>query len=467
VKALALVAVLGALRVATAFVFSSGLAALAVAVTSWPFTSTPDVPWIGTLFAFSATVAVVSLGSAAVSWSRLPSKDAVLRRHTHDGQRPMAETLLLTVLAFAAVLQLPALLNWWTEDRALLRALVGNWSDPLGLSLIPTVILFSLPALATVALVVFVATSVGTMLTPGRTRAAILIGGTILQVGVVLVEYLALGAIQDLGRAVVQALEGSPDAGGPQAADFFARHDRVARDVTARIAAIFVGYVVTLVISTYATRRASRVDGSGPESAVAHPEFYPAEPVAVAVISQASAVFDQSQYLLRVRNPLVAMVAPWYCSYDIQTIPPTARARFSFSWATGTLRREPSGPDVLHIKGAERGELFRRTYLVTEAATGSVLAKLMPYGSDWEIHDASGRLVSTVVRTAASFEREQYVMKLGADEVCRLTWVSVPPSATGEFDVEFLPTSGARLDRALPMALAPVLQRRARRGRHG
>jgi hypothetical protein len=177
--------------------------------------------------------------------------------------------------------------------------------------------------------------------------------------------------------------------------------------------------------------------------------------------------FDQSQYVVRIRNPFIALIVPGQTSYDIQTIPPTARARFSFSWVSGTLRREPSGPDVLYIKAAERRELFKRTYLVTEAATASVLGKLAPSGSDWEILDPYGRAVSTVVQTAASFEREQYVMKVGQEDVCRLTWLNSAIMATGEFDVEFLPNVGAQFDRALAIALAPVLERRARRGKHG
>ena len=464
-KYFVLVAALALLRMATVFVSSCGLGALAVALVSWPFMSTPDVPWVGTLFAFSATVAVLCLLSAVFSWRRMPSAAAIHRRDADDVHTATGQRVLLAGLAIAATLQLPALLNWWTEDRILLRMVLGSRWDPLSLNLIPAVMLFSLPALATVTLVVFVATSIAATLASRQAATAVLMSGAILQIGLVLAGYMALGAIQELGQVLVQALEGAPDAIAPQAADFLARHDSAARDVTARVAAIFVGYLVTLVVSIYGARTVEATDTRASGLAV-HPESLPAEPVAVASISQASVAFDQSQYVVRIRNRFVALIVPGQTSYDIQTIPPTARARFSFSWVSGTLRREPSGPDVLHIKAAERRELFKRTYVVTEAATASVLGKLAPSGSDWEILDAYGRVVSTIVQTAASFEREQYMMKIGHEDVCRFTWLNSSIMATGEFDVEFLPNATAQFDRALAMALAPVLERKARKGKH-
>ena len=79
-----------------------------------------------------------------------------------------------------------------------------------------------------------------------------------------------------------------------------------------------------------------------------------------------------------------------YSVYDIQSVPATTRARFSFSWKTGVVRREPEGPDIFALGAGERQGVFGgRSYVVTDA-TGATLGTLKPASPEWVILDARG-----------------------------------------------------------------------------
>jgi hypothetical protein len=461
-----LLVALGVLRLITIVVFANGMGALAATAASLPFASQSDAAWVEDLFSFALTIGITSLVTAVASFRLMPSWAALRRRETPgEPAAPAVETLLLAGLAIIAALQVPALVNWWNADRMLLREVIGSGWDPLGLELIPAVMLFSLPTLATALLAAFLATSVAAALAPRRATKQVLIAGVILQAGVVVVEYLALGGVQDLGRTIVQAMDTAPSDASAQAIDWFGRHDRVARLLTWRVAAVFAGYLMTLFVVAYSSRDAGPGGVATDSTAPVAPPPVPVPAAVPPSISQASGAFDASHYVLRLRHTFIGMIAGRrFIAYDIQTIPPRSRTQLSFSWATGLMRREPSGPDLLLVQSAERHGLFARAYVVTEPASGSVLGKLVPHGSDWDIVDAQGRAVASVVETHAAFDRATYVVTAGNHEVCRLTWIGGMTIA-GEVEIEFLRAADRGIDRALPMALAPVLEDRARRAR--
>ena len=71
--------------------------------------------------------------------------------------------LLLAALAVWTVMQVPALGSWWASDRVLLVEATGTGQDPMGLRIIPQIMLLSLPTLAAIVLVTFLLTSLAGM----------------------------------------------------------------------------------------------------------------------------------------------------------------------------------------------------------------------------------------------------------------------------------------------------------------
>jgi hypothetical protein len=91
----------------------------------------------------------------------------------------------------------------------------------------------------------------------------------------------------------------------------------------------------------------------------------------------------------------------------------------------------------------------------------------VPAGSGWQIVDPSDRPLAHARETQARFALTRHAVVVGEIEVCRLTWTAGATAAGNEVEIEFLPGVDQYLDRALVMALAPVLEDRARNERRG
>ena len=94
-------------------------------------------------------------------------------------------------------------------------------------------------------------------------------------------------------------------------------------------------------------------------------------------------------------------------------------------------------------------------------ATGTPIGRLVPSGSDWELVNPFGDTIANVLQT----NRGAVVCHsatVGAREVCRFTWAMQGLSIhSAELDIEFAPDADVPFDRALMMALAPLLDERA------
>jgi hypothetical protein len=295
-----------------------------------------------------------------------------------------------------------------------------------------------------------------------------------LQAGLVIGMQLLLYAVRSVGGSIQGLFTTAPDAtASAQVAEWFARHDAASADVGWRLLWVLGGYVVATIAAEFVSprwQRASTSDGSrGSEADVTRlPPPAVSSPASslprVLDASQASSVFDQSHYFVKPRVTLVETFLRHYSEYDIQSVPATTRARFSFSWKTGMLRREPEGPDILALRTGDRHGVFAgRSHVVTDAA-GATLGTLQPASPEWVILDASGTTVARVVEDRSGVGLIGYVATVGEHAVCRFTWAMHGLSvASAGLDVEFLPAAEGRLDRALAMALAPVLEHKARR----
>jgi hypothetical protein len=176
--------------------------------------------------------------------------------------------------------------------------------------------------------------------------------------------------------------------------------------------------------------------------------------------------FDQSNYSVR---PRMRSLEWWFrqkfTDYDIRSIPASSRGRFSFSWTTGVLRREPAGEEILAVRGREADDWFSKpSYAVIDGSTGSSLASLASRGSDWEILDATGKAIADVIQIPDTTAYCRYVTWVGPHEVCYFTWAQQGWGvSSGELEIEFLAGCNERFDRSLAIALGPLLEEEGRR----
>ncbi len=489
-------ATLKALGFIRAVMLSFGLGALVAALMSWMsvvLIGGTRPAWAASLQTFGLEIALAFL-SAAMAASMLMPRAADMTRpilQDEDVSSPPAFLLLLGALAVAAVVQAPAVAAWWAEDRTLLRQAIGSSRDPLSLDLIPQVILLSLPTLAAVALMAFVLASMLGMLVRVQFAFYALGACAALHAGLVIGLQLLLHAFRALGGAIQGLFTTAPDpVASAQALEWFARHDAASAPVALRLVWILGGYLAALAATALVSprrdgdARRDRDEGvidaaSGtpgrtpvppvvavgrPSSAASSSSSSSSSSVSSSPSSVASA-FDQSTYAVKPRQTLLELFLRHYSVYDIRSVPPTVRARFSFSWKTHVLRREPDGPDLYAVRPAERhGALRARSYVVIDLATGSPLGTLKPAGSEWEILDAAGTLVARVAAERAGAGFARYVATAGGQAIWRFTWAMQGLSvASAELDVELLPRCDAFADRTLAIALAPLLEHKGRR----
>ena len=471
---IALVAAVAVFRVVTALVFSTAMGALAASALSWILASSmgAETSWVMNITVLAAEVAVVGLATAIVAMPRIPSIAEV--RRIAEPREPVhrVQVILLAALALLALAQVPALLAWFGEDNALLVEMLGSERDPLRLDLVPATIVYSLPALASGLLALFVATSVGGALATRRLALRFLTAGAALQVAVLAIEYLVDRGVRDLGGAALRLLADAPADDAAAAVAWIQRHDAVARRMVPLLTALVMAYVV-IWVAAYVTRSTSMRSAivNSPAARLLVPVTLEADVQAMRippVLRAGPTPFDERLYVLRFQpgwRIAGLMLGRNFIEYVLQTIPPMSRSEFSFSWASGVMRRASGGPEIFRLQAAERHDLLKRAYVVSDPVSGAVLGKLLPHAADWQIVDADERPIADAVQSSASFQQTTWVISAGGEEWCRLVAVMGATAASAEVQIEFLPASDGKLDRSLAIALAPLIEERTRRSR--
>src|SRR5262245_1516234 len=115
------------------------MGALATAAMTWlfPWAGDVDRAWVRNVAILAVEVAAIGLAAAVFSARRLPSTTDIRRRVDPAEPLHLLQVVVFSSLLIGAVLQLPVLLAWFAEDRALLQELSGPGTDPLGLYLVP------------------------------------------------------------------------------------------------------------------------------------------------------------------------------------------------------------------------------------------------------------------------------------------------------------------------------------------
>jgi hypothetical protein len=448
---------------------SAGFAALVAAVVTWTVADTARHDWVASLLAFSLVFAFTLLASAigAILLMPTPELSRPIRRG-EDATLPALLALMLVGLAAAAVLQLLLMGSWWAEDHRLLVEALGTGPDALGLSMIPSALLYSMPSFATAALVTCILASLlGTM---GRAELVVqvLMSCLAMQAGLAAGVHLLLWEFRQAGTQLLMLFADARDAAmSARATEWFAAHEAVAGQASWRLVWILGGSMAAVAISeVLAPRRPDTQAGAAADPDPASPSsLAPAGPLPQPVpVSSASSAFDYSNYCVKPRRTLLqSMFLRRYPEYDIQTIPPMSRARFSFSWKTGIIRREPNGPDLLTLEAERQSLLSARAYLVSDAASGASLGTLVSTWPEWEIIGPLGNAIGRIEKVTGDVGLISYAAIVNEEIVCRFTW-GMPGylSHSSELEVEFLRGTHARFERAIMIALAPILEHKAR-----
>jgi len=424
-------------------------------------------PVIASLSAFAFTLAGAVLLSSISAAFVMPDRAAIVRdvRGEDDPALPAHVTLLLVLLCGLAMLQVAGIVSWWHAEQALLKTVLPQRSSHF--DYIPMVIVYALPALATLTLVLCAITSLLAIVAPSQLTARVIVAGVLLQLGYVAVLVIAGAELDTIGAALGPVLADDPEA-TRTFSEWMTTHEGAAGPVTQRLAWTSAGYVFAAVVAALSpateisiaevSSGAERPSASDHAGAVISP---------VPVKSDASTIFDESQYSVHPRMTLIEAWLTRKCTdFEIRCIPHTSRKWFSYSWTNGLLKQHPEEKDLARIAPPRPPGLFwDRKYEVIDAAAGHTIAQFVPRGQDWEITDPSGALIARVLR-----DNSRGIVKframIGEAEVVRFKWALAGLSVhSAELEVEFLSSPGAErppFDRVLAIAIAPILEQRVR-----
>jgi hypothetical protein len=461
-----------ALRTIAVCISTAGLAALVASLAASAI-GRSDHPLIAAAMGFVWKIALTLLPAGIATLALMPSAmDLAQPPREAETELPAPFMLAMIALCGVAVFQLPGLVAWWAENRRLFAPLGLDRTSPYGLELVPATILLSMPFVATVALVTFVLTSILVVTVRADLAFRVLLASIALQGGLALACYLGRTGLHEViasGRAMSDRAPASPALSA--ITDWIAREPAIGGTVALRLLWLWGAYIVVAALVELMTPRrvavsSSAVDAGHPvptesdrAALRAHTTATPQAP------SHASRLFTDSNYSVRPRrNWLTALIARRHDQYDIRNIPPTRSGHFSFSWSTGVVQREPQGEKLLALEKREPGGVFSRpSYAVVDVPTGAPIATLKPRKPDWEIVNAAGDTIAEVVQTGQSPGDVTYVARVGDINVCRFHWAMHGLGVwTGELEVEFLTPADGPFDRALGIALAPLLEEHGR-----
>jgi len=481
-----------ALHLVTVVMFVGGLAALVamLAVT----VSTSGATWIAPLQQIGRSVAFTLLPAAIASSFLMPSRrQFVGSKHLHEQQElPAPLSFLMVGLILPVAWQLPTLFRWSDETLQVVRQIRGDGSDPLGLWVFPAGVAAALPIMAAMSAVVFTLTSAAVILGRPSLSFRVLRACVVLQIGLVIGSSLLLDALRGAYAEITNLMAASPDDRLPAAVtETISRHDAFAATLVPWFQWITIGYCIATAIAWQLAPREESADGTtvsdGPvrDDSVSR-DSVTVQPMAATITAEAgqrseasssrpatstpgfapgpeTSVFRHDTYAVRLKTSwLAAAFRLGSGEYTITPIPKLrSDAAFSFSQASGVLRQEPGGPEILRVQPVAHG-LLKRRYAVTDRASVT-LAQFERAGRDWEVFDAAGNPTAHVEEAEARSGFRRYVARVDGRDLCRYTWAMQGLGVwTAELDLEFQTGGGPGFDRSIAIALAPLLEEHAR-----
>jgi hypothetical protein len=434
--------------------------------------------WIATIRQTALAIGPAFLIGGLGARILMPARRELLR--LGDGNEPAPPagvTVLLAGLAAVAVAQVPMLLAWWDETRAVIDQLLAGERDPMGFWIIPTVLLNTPPFLAALILTTFVLTSVIAAAAGGMQASRALVGCVVLQSGFVIGAALALTQARNLAARLLSLVSSAPDAGLlASMTAVVERQDSFASAMLTRVEWLLAGYAILAAVLWYRQGSDAVVRTPSSDGSLATPAT-PATSIpratsalsSIAVVAEASPNLPEfligDDYRVRLRTPwILAAFRIGHLDYDI--VPTGSRGdRLAFLGETGELRRELGGTALLRLERERRAvPLLRPSYLAKDPSTGQIVAAFEPDGNDWIVLDRSRQRIARIEEFEARPGYWRYRLLVDGSEICKFTWGMHGLGVwTAEMDVEFARGSDARFDRRLALAFAPILEAHARR----
>jgi hypothetical protein len=426
-------------------------------------------PVIASLPSFAFTLAGAVLISSITAAFVMPDRTAIMRdvRGEDDPPVPAHVTLLLVLLCGLAMLQVPGVVSWWHAEQAILATVLPARPHESGFEYIPVALAYALPALATLTLVLFAITSLLGIVAPSKLAVRVIAAGVLLQLGYIAAAVISGAEIHTITATLGPILADDPDA-ARTFAEWITTHEGAAGPTTQRLVWTSAGYIFAAVVAalspaTETSMAQMHVDVERPRASTETAAAISYSPVT----SDASAVFDESQYSVHPRLTLIEALFTRTCNdFEIRCIPHTSRKWFSFSWTNGLLKQHPAGKDLAKITPADSPGLFwDRKYEVVDPATGHTIARFVPQGEDWEITDPSDVLIARVL-CDSKHGIVRFRAMIGEAEAVRFKWALAGLSVySAQLEIEFLtsPNQQPRSpDRVLAIAIAPILEQRVR-----
>ena len=452
-----------ALRAVTVAMFATTCGAVAATGAVMILGGGDRSPMVASFIRPSLTIGAVFLVAALGGVLLLPSRRDLLGQLPPGGRLPSTVSLLLAALAVVALIQAPVVWTWIRTGADQAAEAMGRGSDPLGWRAATIAFLSLVPALGALTILAFIASSAAGLAGRAELAGRVLQGGLMLQGGLIAGAYLLRREMISLGAALRRYAASSGDLSATAGIDeWLSRYDLIAGSVNRNLLLILGGYFVALAVYE---SRAKRVEAPLPAPEPAIARRAPDAPAHVPARSPGlTAAFPSSMYTVRPRIDWIGFLIRQqrYADYDIQSIPPSVRDTYSFTWRTGIVRREPNGPDLVSIAPPQApGRFLTHEYVVHDATTGGTLGRLVPRGTDWEILEGAHRDLH-LLEVEAGLGYAKFVLTAGGVEACRFGWALQYPVTRSELDIEFLAGAGATFDRALAIALGPILEQRAR-----
>ena len=133
---------------------------------------------------------------------------------------------------------------------------MGGERDPLGLSLVPAIVLVSTPAIAGLAIIAYTLGGAVVLAGPVQLVTRVLGACVFLQSGLMAGLFMLERALDDLGRAFQRLVDGASDPlASAQVAEWLTRYELNRGPVGWRLKWILGGYILGLVVSLSISRR--------------------------------------------------------------------------------------------------------------------------------------------------------------------------------------------------------------------
>ena len=469
-----------ALRAIAGAMFAAGMASFVALVVIRPFSEGAGEAITALLTGPFVVFGAACLLGAIVMTRVMPPRPEIVRQVPPAGPVPATVVWLLIALALVAAMEAPALWAWGQFGVQQVLAVIGD-PDPMGFWIIPVAIVSASPVIGALTVLTCAATSVLGITARATVTTRVLAAGTALQAGLVVAGYVMRYLVSSLRDAAQPLLSDAEAAQASALFDtWFTRHDLAATNANYYLLAVAAGYVAACMVSASPAAPATQsvsadetFDATAARLAVAPAgDGLPVPNIRAAWTpgprsSAASVFLASSLYSVRPRIHWLEFLSGRHWEYVFETIPPAAGGRLSFSWHTGVLSGGPHGTDVLRISPATRpGRFITGDYSVHDADARD-LGRLVRRSSDWELQDPAGQTLAYVLEVRAAAGSGTYVVRAAGQspgpDVCRATWGKEGLTIhSAELQLEFLPGVDQYVDRALLMAITPILEQQAR-----